>query len=212
MLFFLNLKRLKARRLKITELDKEISRLYEKKSELELKIQKSDLEFEIEIQKREASIRALDINKKELTDLITLNEQIDKATYTLASLNTEIENAREKYKTILQESLDNNLKKLLNTFPSIKPAELNILTCFNGFKNNVIYFNDIEVAINTNLKKFAIAHKIDPILYKDLMYHFNEPWIKRLNELKKKYESLNVKNYENDRLFNGFVVLVDDEN
>lgn len=235
MLFFSHLKRVKARRIEIAELDKEISRLYAKKSELELAVQKSELDLELLVQKREAKIDALEKREKKVVDFLTLDEQIEKSINTLASLDTEISSAkdqienlkrehlifqecinyeelREKYKVSLQESIDNNLKKLLDTYPNIKPRKLFILNCFNGFTDNTIHFKDIEVAINTNLTKFAIAHRIDPTLYKDLMYQLNDPWVKRFNELKGEYKSLNVKAYENDQLFNGFIILVDNKN
>lgn len=235
MLFFSHLRRVKARRLEIAELDKEISRLYATKSELEISVQKKESEFEILCSKKEIEICSLEDRIKKLNTFITLEEQIDKANQTLVLINTEVEEERNKLATLknensilhecvlanellkkistdLQNSIDNNLKKLLDAYPNIKPGKLFILNCFNGFKDNTIHFKDIEVAINTNLTKFAITHKIDPTLYKDLMYHFNDPWVKRFNELKGKYKSLNVKDYENDQLFNGFIVLVDNKN
>lgn len=232
MLFFSHLKRVKARRLQIAELDKEIIRLYNRKSELDLDIQKKELELESFVREKEDTIKYLEEKSGKISSFITIDEQIDNANLTLASINTEISEAkdeleklkkslsilqkcvnyeelREKYKNDLQESIDKTLKKLLDTYPNIKPTKLNILKCFSGFKKNNIYFSDIELAINTNLTKFAISHKIDVNLYKDLMYYYNKPWVKRFEELKKEYTRLCIEDFENDQLFNGFVILVD---
>ncbi len=232
MLFFSHLKRVKARRLQIAELDKEITRLYNRKSELDLNIQKKELELESFVREKEDTIKYLEEKSGKISSFITIDEQIDNANLTLASINTEISEAkdeleklkkllsilqecvdydklREKYKNDLKDAIDKTLKKLLDTYPNIQPAKLNILDCFTGFYDKKINFTDIELTVNTNLTKFAIEHRIDVNLYKDLMYNFNAPWVKRFNELKSKYEKLNVEAYENEQLFNGFIVLVD---
>lgn len=229
MSYFSHLKRVKAKRLEIAELDKEISKLYERKSSLELEVQKNESELEILTLKKEAQLKELD----KIKSLLTLNEQVENANKTLTLLNTEVMEEKEsleklkrensilqdcilcdelskKFSVELHTTLDSTLQRLYSVYPKIKPTKLNILKEFNGFKDDRIEFLDIEIAIENNLTKFAISHGIDPTLYKDLMYSFNSSWCKRFKQLKKAYTRLSIHDDENDQLFNGFIVLTDE--
>lgn len=218
MLFFLHLKRMRERKNTISILDEEISSLQDKKTSLGIEVAKKNTELE-ELKKQISDI----------SEFVTLKEQTLSATQTLETLSGEIEaqaatleklkaecgladecillaDLNQKLKKDLSDSIDTNLKKIFDNYPNVHAKKLNIKD-FISFTS--IDLPSVKGIIDSQLTKFALEHRIDPILYKELMYKFNSEWITKFNDFSKRYSSLNNTVIENFTLFKGFIVLVD---
>lgn len=170
----------------LAELDTKINELYAKKAELEVETEKLSLTL--------ASAK----NVIELTSQINLLQgKIATATETLESLKIDA-----------KITADSILKKLLDKYPNIKAEKLNIIAYFKSIPRK-ISFLDLELIIDSVLTSFAIEHGIDPLSFQELMYCYNEAWHNRFEELQKKYDYLRPYSYENEFLFNNYIILVD---
>lgn len=218
MLFFSHFKRMRKRKNTILILDEEISSLQDKKTSLGIEVARENAKLE-ELKKQIATI----------SEFVTLKEQTLTASQTLEDLNDKIAtqsailedlksecnladecilltDLNQKLKKDLSDSIDSNLKKIFDNYPNVHAKKLNI--------GDFISFTSIDLPsvkgiIDSQLTKFALEHKIDPILYKELMYKFNSEWVTKFENFSKKYSSLNHNVIENFTLFEGFIVLVD---
>lgn len=184
MSFFMN--QTKKKYQEIEELNNEIISLHQKKSDIELEIQK--IEFNLEKLKRQSKLA---------NELISLEDSITQARKTLNAITSEIQS---ESKTFFNE--------LLEKYPNLKPSKFNVLIHMNNSAPK-IKFKDIKLAIDSSLIAFALTHNLDPNFYKITMYALNDSWVNRYNELASQFSDLNSDAYENYSLFNDFIILVD---
>lgn len=209
MSFFSHLKRLKARRLEIAILDKEISSLYATKTQLS-----------VEVEKLKNEAKNLKEKNKQANEFVSLTEQITTAKETLETLNADIEaetqtlsDLRKKHNivldyaylsTALSDSIDKNIQELFKNYPNLKILEFSVIPSYSW-----IHVRDIKIAIDTQLTKFAITHNIDPDLYKTLMYRYNASWLEEYNKFIKSNTSVKYDSNYSSHFLDSFLVLID---
>lgn len=209
MSFFSHLKRLRARRLEISILDREISSLYETKTKLSVEVERlrneqNNLKEKIKQGNEFVSLTEKIATSKEALD--SLNSEIESETKTLANLRKE-HNLVLDYTALsanLADSLDKSIQELFKKYPNLKVQKFSILPT-----NSYILVRDIKIAIDAQLTKFAITHNIDPDLYKNLMYRYNASWLEEYNNFAKNNTSVKSNYNYSSQFLDSFLVLID---
>lgn len=208
------------RKKKIADLDNEILSLLEKKSQIEVEIQKLDLKLQDLFQRQKITERFIDLDiaiKQAETKLAMLNEEIAEETKNLDKLKDKCtlvekcksyEDMLEKLENNLQASTNSMLKNLFDKFPDVCSNYLDIESELEEYSLEIPP-SYILLIIDAKLSEFAIDHNIDVQTYKTFIYSLNSLWFKEFDKLRNKKTIIKTSN-SLSILFNNFLVLEDD--
>lgn len=219
MSLFSNIYQKSKRKNQISSLDDEILALIEKKSSIEVEIQKLELKLNSLNEKHEITEKFIDLKTaigQAETKLRMTSEEIDNESKTLDELKNECslisecksyEDMLKKLSTDLQKSTDSMLKRLLDKFPDIESVSLNLIDELKPYGLEISP-SSILLVINNLLTEFAIDHLINPEEYINFIYSINSFWFKEFDKIKHlKHISLYDKKYS--LLLHAFVALQD---